>query len=268
MEETYLKYLSGYRYNDLLYFPIPKNASRFFRHIFKDKLGWEYIECFEDKLDDFTAFAHIRNPHERHLIGKSQLVLQEYRDVEDDEMKAFLHRDDIKWIVNNYSMQIDIHSRSLEERIHNYYEIDWIPLDKKEVSSCVLTEQFLSHHGINLPFNLTDEMNMFFDNNPQSTRKTNQRQMLIYDIIKSMISTDIDMSRDELIENFDKHIRIEPDILSKSVEDMFLKEYYHQKHYFNLEIQLYQEIIKNTDYWKSSWPEISWLHKHKAGQIK
>lgn len=131
-----------YRYQNLVYIPIYKNAASSYENFFGEILGWEVMstENINWKVD--TVFAHIREPYDRHLRGTAQFLYQYH-------LTSILEDDRFSRIVS--MGYLDHHSYPITVMFkQNSYDIQWLPLDHPHISGDSITCAFLRKHGIDI----------------------------------------------------------------------------------------------------------------------
>jgi len=130
------------RKDNLVYLPVPKNASTMFIHTFEAD-GWSRTKI-EDIHNDVSFFGHVQDPHVRHTKGVIEfLSMQGILDDVDLEKFALLLTHGI----------YDVHTYPISMLYPNLYEkAHWIPLDlhKDRFDANILTSYFLQKNGMKL----------------------------------------------------------------------------------------------------------------------
>lgn len=134
--------MKAYRYKQLVYIPIYKNAATSHELLFGKILNWSSFLTEDINWDNDIVFAHISNPYTRHLRGTAQFLIQHKLEsiIDDPRFEKLLS-----------SGYFDHHSYPLSlmfgDKVNN---INWIPLDHPTISGNTLTSSFLQEHGITI----------------------------------------------------------------------------------------------------------------------
>ena len=128
--------------DNLVYLPVPKNASTMFVATFRDA-GWNAIDLRELPAE-MVYFGHIQNPHIRHTKGVVEFLYRHgLLDIIDIERFALLL---------THGMY-DVHTYPISILYPNHYKIThWIPLDleRNGFNANILTSYFLEKNGVRL----------------------------------------------------------------------------------------------------------------------
>lgn len=134
--------MDAYRFNNLVYIPIPKHASSSYIELFRNRLNWLPIQTDEIDWVNDHVFAHLLHPYTRHLKGITECV-QKYDliDLLDNE----------KFLKLLGTAVFDLHSYPLATVFGEHlYKIDWLLLDHNEVSGNYITTKFLENYNIKI----------------------------------------------------------------------------------------------------------------------
>tara|TARA_R110000823_G_scaffold207786_2_gene338307 strand:- start:1694 stop:2389 length:696 start_codon:yes stop_codon:yes gene_type:complete len=215
----------GYRHGNLYYIPVQKCASTYYRIIFDDILQWEETHLTCKELENFTVFAHMRDPIDRYIAGlMTYLGLNKLEDILDDD--RFSH------LFTTYGIVFDGHTSPHSFAVPDILNTEWLLLNhpEKERMGNFLLFWFLHHHGIDIDLEYINNLPMQF-----VAEKTpywiNIRNKLNAGFQKS----------DEIVDQFDVKTN---------------RLFYYDQYVYNL-------VNENTQYWKQSWPEISWLNNYR-----
>jgi len=149
-----MNYLQSFRYENFIYFAVPKNGLITFADFFR-RNGWEWVDlnqCSQDGTN-YTYFSHIRNPHSRHTKGIVEM-LKSYFVLEGGIEKVYevLHQDEriARLLMLTVLDQHTIPITTLLPKKIDPYSVHWIPLDHDKYTSEELTNRFFEEHNIDL----------------------------------------------------------------------------------------------------------------------
>jgi hypothetical protein len=137
--------MDAYRFNNLVYIPIPKHASSSYIELFRNQLNWLPIQTDTIDWANDHVFAHLLHPYTRHLKGITECI-QKYDLIE--------LLDDEKFLKLLGTAVFDLHSYPLATMFgDNLYKIDWLLLDHTEMSGDYITTKFLENYNIKIEEN-------------------------------------------------------------------------------------------------------------------
>jgi hypothetical protein len=132
----------AFRFNNLVYIPITKHASSSYTELFRNALKWDETSVESINWVSDKVFAHIINPHKRHLKGIHQCLIKY-------DLLDLLDRPEFLRLLG--TAVFDLHSYPLSntfgDKIRN---IDWLVLDHHECSGNYVTMKFLQSHKITI----------------------------------------------------------------------------------------------------------------------
>lgn len=148
--------MRAYRYRQLVYIPIYKNAASSYEKLFGEILKWQVIGTEElDPIND-TIFAHISNPYHRHLRGTAQFLVQ-------NELEELI--DDPRFEKIMTSGYLDQHAYPLIVMFGDLvHKITWLPLDHPKFTGDAITVWFLRQHSVYYPVDQIPHENIGSDN--------------------------------------------------------------------------------------------------------
>jgi hypothetical protein len=164
-----------WQYKNIVYVPLGKCASTYYRNLFENTLGWERLYLKDVDFEKSHAFGLIRHPLDRHLKGVTEWIyrykiLQSFDgDLENNSTLRNLMSSIL--IPDTHCMPFSMfYSKHLEK-------INWIPMDimsEQQVTDNI--EQFLKQHGhnIKLPPN-TERLN-----------SSNQQKLNLHKAVKKL----------------------------------------------------------------------------------
>lgn len=125
-----------WRYQNLAYLPITKNASTTFTDFFRSR---DWVQSQLDFLPRGTKiFGHFRNPIERHFKGTAEFLIQ-------NKLEHLV--DDPAWQKIYTHSVMDMHSMPITWALGERYKlIHWIPIHK-QIPTLLLTQKWLNANG-------------------------------------------------------------------------------------------------------------------------
>lgn len=134
--------MNAYRFNQLVYIPISKQASSSYTELFARQLNWQPIQTDSIDWKADHVFSHLLHPYTRHLKGITEcLIKYNLMDLVDNE----------KFLTLLGTAVFDLHSYPLATVFGEHvYDIDWLLLDHDKISGDYLTVKFLENQGINI----------------------------------------------------------------------------------------------------------------------
>ena len=141
--------MEAYRFNNIVYIPIAKNASSTFKYVFHEELGWAKTTCDQiDWLSD-KVFGHYQHPYTRHTKGLAEAMYRYgFQDLVNDIRLRRLMATAV----------FDVHSYPIVPTLGGdwAYKIDWILMDHpcsnsvQSASVDTLTNKLLHYYGIEI----------------------------------------------------------------------------------------------------------------------
>ena len=217
-----------FRYKNLVYIAILKNASRFYINFFKLQLGWKNINIEDIDWDHDIVFAHISNPIERHIKGivqatkpKSSIIKKLIDHPEFEELLGYS-------ILDAHSMPVCIVLG------HHAEKIDWIPIDE-DLPSEYFTVKFLEYYDILV--DPPDEPNRFRNSSNQFEKDIRNKIKNIIEKNKENPTLNLFYKQDVLLYN--------------KVKSKYMK-------FRNDAIKKYNVPIYNYENSKFVWKKLNW----------
>jgi len=149
--------VEAYQFENLVYFPVTKCAHTYYKHIFKDTLGWKLIQFKDVDFDSSIAFGMIIDPFDRYIKGLAEWVHSSYWEAGAiAQLENELQSVGFNKMLDN-ALIGDIHTLPYSMTYgSSMTKINWIPLDlfKDDQVTVLLNNFFKKHnHNINLPLN-------------------------------------------------------------------------------------------------------------------
>jgi hypothetical protein len=146
--------MKAYRYKQLVYIPIYKNAATSHEVLFGKILNWETILTEHIDWSNNLVFSHISHPYHRHLRGTVEFLLKNnLTSVIGDPIFE-------KFLISGY---FDQHTYPLTYMFGDKVnQINWLPIDHPTQFSNFITCAFLKKHGVDIDqdqiphFNISD----------------------------------------------------------------------------------------------------------------
>jgi len=133
--------MKAYRYNDLVYIPIYKNAATTYTILF-ESMNWQPMLSEHIDWDSHTVFAHITDPYQRHLKGTTQFLFQY-------DLESLVHDQRFNRLLA--AGFFDQHTYPLSVMFGDRMnKINWLPIDSERMDGNTVTSKFLKQHGIDV----------------------------------------------------------------------------------------------------------------------
>jgi hypothetical protein len=135
--------MEAYRFNKLVYLPMPKHASTTYRNLFKNVLGWERIESWDIDWVNDHVFAHLLHPFTRHIKGTMQFIWQ-------NKLESLLDIQGISKLIQTGVFDQHSYPLSLMFTEDELNKIDWLMIDHPFISGEDLTQALLKEYDIHI----------------------------------------------------------------------------------------------------------------------
>ena len=134
--------MRAYRYQNLIYIPIYKNAASSHEKFFGQILNWEVILSENIDWNNDKVFSHISNPYHRHLRGTAEFLFK-------FNLESIVDEPRLEPIVS--SAYFDQHCYPLHMMFgEKIKKITWLPIDHPQIPSNVITGTFLKNQGLHI----------------------------------------------------------------------------------------------------------------------
>jgi hypothetical protein len=160
-----------FQHQDLVYIPVAKCASTYYRQLFKDVLGWKTVKLNAVDFDSVTAFGLVMHPLTRWVKGMTEWVTSPYYPADDDwrdrtkpHSKVQVDYDQFSADLQRSSTQHMLRSVTLTDRHtlpysvtfnKNLHRINWLPMDyfssDNEIKISLMKFFKAAGHNITLP---------------------------------------------------------------------------------------------------------------------
>lgn len=135
----------GYRFENLVFVPVPKCASVYYSNMFETQMGWEKVSDFSSMDQSTVFFGVLMDPTTRWLKGLAQFLY--YNNFTDDQTIHKLLNDK-----KNHIFSPDIHTMSYSMLLGPWLDKGtWFPMDFYNESQIRnLMQQLFQQHGHNI----------------------------------------------------------------------------------------------------------------------
>lgn len=140
----------GYRKNNVVFVPVLKCASTYFKYNFLERFsGWQTVNLYDQNWAEITAFGCIMHPLIRRIKGIAEVLFNAYPESRLDEVTDLLKNDSsFKGVIATISIS-DMHSMPYTVMYGSYLDrINWIPMEIGNNKMVAEVNRFLLEHGI------------------------------------------------------------------------------------------------------------------------
>lgn len=147
----------GIRKNDVVFVPVLKCASTYFRYNFLERFtGWEIVDLHKQDWTKIKAFGCMMHPLVRRIKGITEVLFNAYSEDRFDHLLDLLKNDSgFRGVIATISVS-DLHSMPYDVMFGPYLnKIHWIPMEIGNNAMIHEVNQFLLNNNIadQIPFN-------------------------------------------------------------------------------------------------------------------
>jgi len=140
----------GYCKNDVIFVPVLKCASTYFKYNFLERFqGWKIVNLYEQDWAKIKAVGCMMHPLIRRIKGITEVLFNAYPESRLEELLGLLKNDSsFKGVVATTSIS-DMHSMPYTVMYGQYLDkINWIPMEIGNNNMIVEVNNFLQKNGI------------------------------------------------------------------------------------------------------------------------
>jgi hypothetical protein len=164
----------GYRKNDVVFVPVLKCASTYFKYNFLERFqGWEIVNLYDQDWAKIKAFGCMMHPLIRRLKGVTEMLFHAYPAERLDELINLLKNDSsFKGVIATTSVS-DMHTMPYTAMYGQYLDkINWIPMEIGNNNMIAEVNNFLQKNSI------ADQIPL-----DESTHKSTDKKLEIFNLL-------------------------------------------------------------------------------------
>ena len=147
----------GFRYKNIVYVPVPKCASSYYRKFFGEYLKWVKVKLHELDWNKIHAFGLILHPLTKRLKGLVESLTTACD--KDDNIVHELINTEAFINFTKHTVMGDSHTLPYSIEYEHLYDIDWIPIENMDPERIkLLVDKFMMHYNVPVRTIKNDEL--------------------------------------------------------------------------------------------------------------